>query len=179
MFVPPDALTVVDPSLCDMNDIYSLPDLIVVEDTEYEYMFFDRLYLTPSFNNWIIQKVVDICFISYSESIYFRLFLRIPRKYFVFPLLQSMLWIKGDKWLEWDITQRIYFHFIPKRFPKILPISIQIDNLAYCFWRIHHLPYTQRNYHKKTNKNFDKYAVAVVNGGLRKLYKRFHLLVLF
>ena len=70
MCVPPDALIVVDPSLCDMNNMFfdSLPDLI--EDTEREYMFFDRLYLTPSFNNWIIQKVVDISFISYYESIY-------------------------------------------------------------------------------------------------------------
>ena len=46
MCVPPDALTVVDPSLCDKNDIFfdSLPDLT---ETEREYMFFDRLYLTP------------------------------------------------------------------------------------------------------------------------------------
>ena len=43
MCVPPDALTVVDPSLCDMNDIFfdSLPDQT---ETEREYIFFDRLY---------------------------------------------------------------------------------------------------------------------------------------
>ena len=81
----------------------------------------------------------------------------ITRRWFLFPLLQWMLLIEGDKWLTWEITKIIYFRY--RRFRHMGHINEEIDG-KFCLGRFDYLSLSMRELglpNKLRNYSFDRY----------------------
>ena len=66
----------------------------------------------PTFMRFSIHLMVDTIFASKTNSVasVHQLMWSISRRA-LFPFLQCMLLIEGDKWMTWEITKTIYFRF--------------------------------------------------------------------